>query len=158
MITPRIETANAKKLIGMSLRMSFAQLRVGELFKSFMPRRKEIPTPMSADVFSMVIYSPNHFSNFHPSNEFTRWAALEVPDNSSVPVGMECFELPGGLYAVFDYKGRSTDPRIFEFIFGFWLPASGYTLDDRPHFELLGEKYRNDDPASEEQIWIPIKQ
>lgn len=25
------------------------------------------------------------------------------------------------------------------------------------HFEILGEKYKNNDPLSEEDIWIPIK-
>jgi AraC family transcriptional regulator len=37
------------------------------------------------------------------------------------------------------------------------LPNLGYTLDDRAHFEVLGEKYKNNDPLSEEEIWIPIK-
>jgi AraC family transcriptional regulator len=38
-----------------------------------------------------------------------------------------------------------------------WLPNSAYALDDRPHFEALGEQYKNNDPNSEEEIWIPIK-
>jgi AraC family transcriptional regulator len=38
------------------------------------------------------------------------------------------------------------------------LPLSKeYELDDRPHFEILGDKYKNNDPNSEEEIWIPIK-
>jgi AraC family transcriptional regulator len=37
------------------------------------------------------------------------------------------------------------------------VPASNYDLDDRPHFEILGDKYKNGDPNSEEDIWIPIK-
>jgi AraC family transcriptional regulator len=37
------------------------------------------------------------------------------------------------------------------------LPNSAYELDDREHFELLGEKYKNNDPNSEEEIWIPIR-
>ncbi|MGK2861531.1 MAG: GyrI-like domain-containing protein [Chitinophagaceae bacterium] len=47
---------------------------------------------------------------------------------------------------------------MFSYIFNTWLPPSGYDLDNRPHFEILGEKYKNDDPLSEEEIWIPIKQ
>lgn len=74
-----------------------------------------------------------------------------------VPENMETFTLPGGLYAAFDYKGLNTDDSIFQYIFGTWLPNSDYDLDDRPHFEVLGEQYRNNDPASEEEIWIPIK-
>jgi AraC family transcriptional regulator len=38
-----------------------------------------------------------------------------------------------------------------------WLPASGYELDDRPHFEILGERYKNNDPDSEEELWFPVR-
>ena len=70
---------------------------------------------------------------------------------------MEAFILTGGLYAVFDYKGLNTDHSIYQYIFGTWLPNSDYVLDNRPHFEILGDKYKNNDPTSEEEIWIPIK-
>ncbi|MEN9524835.1 MAG: hypothetical protein RLZZ256_219, partial [Bacteroidota bacterium] len=32
-----------------------------------------------------------------------------------------------------------------------------YLLDERPHVEVMGSKYKNNDPASEEDIWIPIR-
>jgi AraC family transcriptional regulator len=105
----------------------------------------------------MVIYKPTHFQDFKPANEFERWAAVEVTDFDNVPNGMETFVLPGGLYAVFDYKGSTADHSVFQYIFGIWLPGSDYILDDRPHFEVLGDKYKNNDPASEEEIWIPIR-
>jgi AraC family transcriptional regulator len=38
-----------------------------------------------------------------------------------------------------------------------WLPSSDYVLDNRPHFEILGEKYKINDPESEEKIWIPVR-
>lgn len=84
-------------------------------------------------------------------------AAVEVHNFNVTPYGMEAYVLSGGLYAVFMHKGSSTDSNTFLFIFGTWLPNSTYELDDRPHFELLGEKYRNNDPSSEEEICIPIK-
>ena len=34
---------------------------------------------------------------------------------------------------------------------------SEYEFDNRPQFEILGEKYKNNAPDSEEEIWIPIK-
>ena len=70
---------------------------------------------------------------------------------------METFSLTGGLYAVFDYKGSTNDLSIFQYILGVWLPSSEYVLDHRPHFEVLGDKYKNNGPISEEEIWIPIK-
>lgn len=122
-----------------------------------MPRRKEIKNPVSADLISMTIYSSNHFKNFHPSNPFEKWAAVEVSSFNEVPEGLETYSLPSGLYAVFNYKGLNTDHSIFEYIYKTWIPNSAYSLDDRPHFEVLGPKYKNNNPDSEEEIWIPIK-
>jgi len=154
---PRIENIKEKMLTGKRLTMSFANNKTGELWKSFMPIRSEITNKLSNDLISMQVYKPTHFAEFSPTNEFVKWATVEVADFKNVPGDLETFTLPGGLYAVFDYKGSSIDGTIFQYIFGTWLPNSNYLLDDRPHFEVLGEKYKNADPNSEEEIWIPIK-
>ena len=84
--------------------------------------------------------------------------SIEVSDINAIPDDMESYTLTGGLYAVFTHKGAAaTGPETFRYIFGTWLPASEYGLDNRAHFEILGDKYRNDDPDSEEEIWIPIR-
>ena len=156
-MNPRIVTITEKKLIGKRLSMSFANYRVGELWKDFMPRRKEINNSLSNDLISMVVYKSNHFLDFKPTNEFEKWATIEVSNFDDVPTEMETFTLYGGLYVVFDYKGLNTDSSIYKYIFGEWIPNSDYELDNRPHFEVLGEKYKNNDQTSEEEIWIPIK-
>ena len=156
-MTPRIEILNEKKLIGKRLTMSLANNRTGELWQSFMPKRREIINTVSNDLISMQVYKPAHFAEFKPTNEFEKWATVEVTNFENVPTDMETFTLKGGLYAVFDYIGSSNDPSVFQFIFGIWLPSSEYDLDDRPHFEVLGEKYKNNDPTSEEEIWIPVQ-
>jgi len=155
---PRIEMLKEKKLIGTRLTMSLVNNRTGELWKCFMPRRGEIVNNLSNELISMQIYKATYFSDFNPANEFEKWSAIEVSDYNNVPEDMETFSLSGGLYAVFDYKGLSTDSSIFQHIFETWLPGSDYLLDNRPHFEVLGEKYKNGDPNSEEEIWIPIRQ
>jgi len=154
---PRIEVLKEKKLIGNRLTMSLANNRTAELWKRFMPRRGEIKENISNDLISMQIYNANYFSAFNPANELEKWATIEVNDYDNIPGDMETFSLTGGLYAVFDYKGSSTDSSIFQYIFGTWLPNSDYLLDDRPHLEILGEKYKNNDPNSEEEIWIPVR-
>jgi AraC family transcriptional regulator len=153
---PKLETIAEKKLIGKRMKMSFASNRTGELWRSFMPRRREIQNAVTNDLISLQNYSqPVNLNDFN--QEFEKWAAVEVTDFQSLPDGMETFLIPAGLYAVFHYKGSSTDTSIFRYIFGEWLPASNYVLDTRPHFERLGDKYKNNDPDSEEDIWIPIK-
>ena len=105
----------------------------------------------------MQVYPPNYYAQFSPTTEFTKWATVEVSSYDNLPEGLQTFDLPGGLYAVFDYKGSSADPSIFQYIFSEWLPKSDYVVDDRPHFEVLGHKYKNNDPNSEEEIWVPVR-
>lgn len=154
---PKIETLSEKKLIGKSLRMSFADNKTGQLWGSFMPRRKELTNAIGTELYSVQLYTPLFFAHFDPHRIFEKWAAAEVSHFDLVPEGMETLVLPSGLYAVFFYKGSSLDTSIFQYIFGTWIPNSKYDLDDRPYFEVLGEKYKNADPNSEEEIWIPIR-
>ena len=139
-MAPRIEIVAEKKLIGTRLTMSLANNKTGELWRNFMPRRREISNTVTNDLISMQVYKPTYFADFKPTNEFEKWATVEVTNFESVPTNMETFSLAGGLYAVFDYKGSSNDPSDFQYIFGTCLPGSDYFLDDRPHFEVLGDK------------------
>jgi AraC family transcriptional regulator len=158
-MNPRIEIIEEKKLVGKKLTMSYANYRIGELWGSFMPRLKEISNSKSKELVSLVVYNPNHFNDFHLTNEFERWATIEVEDFLNVPAEMETFVLSSGLYAVFHYRGSTTGASgFYQNIFTVWMPNSEYELDYRPHFEIIGEKYKNNDLLSEEDIFIPIKQ
>lgn len=159
MMHPRIETISEKKLIGQRLTMTLAANRTFELWHRFMSRRKEITSNLSGDLISMEIYDRAlDFSAFGPDTSFEKWAAVEVADFANVPSAMETYTLPGGLYAVFLYHGHPNDfEKMFHHIFGSWLPSSEWELDQREHFEVMGERYKNNDPDSEEEIWIPIR-
>jgi AraC family transcriptional regulator len=155
----RLQTIPPKKLIGNCLRMSFSDNRTFELWKSFMPRRNQITDRVNDELISMQIYPAGFdFGHFNPIIEFDKWAAVEVYDFEHQPQELHNFTIPGGLYAIFKHKGTPADaPKTFGYIFGNWLPQSDYSIDSRPHFEVLGEKYKNDSPDSEEEIWIPVR-
>ena len=154
---PRIENLKEKRLVGERLKMSITDNKTRELWSRFIPKIKEVKNRLGVDKISMQIYDSSYYLNFNPNNEFEKWATIEVENFNDIPKDMENFILIGGLYAVFNYKGSSNDSGIFQYIFMTWLPSSEYHLDNRPHFEVLGEKYKNNDPNSEEEIWIPIK-
>lgn len=155
---PRIETLAEKKLVGLRRRMSFADNQTGELWRSFMPRRKEIGNKVGSELYSLEVYEPLFFDHFDPHAVFEKWAAVEVTDVDDLPEEIESLRLPTGLYAVFTHKGPASDGvRTYRYIFETWLPNADFQLDDRPHFALMGEKYKHDDPSSEEEIWIPIQ-
>jgi AraC family transcriptional regulator len=158
-VNPGIVKIEPKKLIGMSLKMSLKNDRTPELWKKFMLRRNEIINPINNDLICMQIYDKNlNFNDFTPETIYEKWAVREVNEIIDVPYEMESFILDGGLYAVFDYKGLPSEfASTWIKIYKVWLPNSEYELDQRPHFDLLGAKYKNNDPDSEEEIWVPIK-
>ena len=156
---PRIELLPEKKLVGKSLRMSLANNKTAELWRSFMPQRKMVKNTVSSEFYSMQVYDKSlDFNDFNPQTEFTKCAMVETSAFEDIPEGMETRILKGGLYAVFIHKGMVKDfPKTAQYIFGQWLPNSEYELDQREHFELLGAKYIPNDANSEEEVWIPIK-
>ena len=157
-ISPSITLISSKILVGMKMEMSVAENRTGELWQQFMPHRHNIRFRLKEDFFSLQVYEPNYFQSFDPHKKFIKWAAVEVSEASTLPDGLESFDLEGGQYAVFQYRGMPGNPAIFQYIYSEWLPASKFLLDERPHFEVLGEKYKMNSPDSEEEIWIPVKE
>jgi len=155
---PEIKTLAEKKLIGMGSILSLAGNKTHALWQSFMQRRNEIYNNIGKDLYSMQVYDDAYFNHFSPHTMFKKWAAIEVQDFESVPAAMEAIVLPAGLYAVFLHTGAAaTAAQTFQYILQEWLPKADFRLDNsRPHFEILGEKYKNNHPDSEECIWIPV--
>ena len=153
--TPSIITLSETLLVGKHLEMSLQQDQTAALWGSFGPLIKTISNRLDTYRYSLQEYPAHYFDQFNPALTFKKWALVAVKDHTNVPEACEKFTIPDGGYAVFHHKGN--DIRIFQYIYSHWLPSSGFTLDQRPHFELLGEKYKNGDPASEEDIYIPIR-
>lgn len=156
----RIDLLTEKKLLGNSLQMSFAENKTAELWKSFMPKVKQLNLPEPLYLYSLEVYNDTtFFLNFDPARSFEKWAAIETTELTDTPQGFQQFVLPAGLYAVFIHKGPASEGyKTYEFIFKNWLPQSDYVLDNRPHFALMGSAYKNNDPDSEEEIWIPVRE
>jgi AraC family transcriptional regulator len=155
---PRIEIMPPGRFIGMRLRMSFAGLKTRELWQAFMPGKKEITGIDGPFLYSMEVYPDGFFEPFDPTAGFDKWACVKVSNTAAVPEGMEVLPLEGGIYAVFLYQGPpSRAAQFYGSIYGVWLPGSGYRLDNRPHFAVMGEKYKGEAEDSEEEIWIPVR-
>lgn len=155
----RIEHLPEKILVGKSMRMSLTQNTTSDLWKSFMKDRAAINYTSGTALYSIQVYDDSYyFEEFSPETKFTKWAAMEVKDFKNIPNGFSSYSLVAGLYAVFIHIGTSEEfPKTFQYILGQWLPRSQYELDDRPHFEILGERFKKNDPNSQEEVWIPIK-
>lgn len=155
---PEIRTSAKKKFIGKKLTMSFTGNKTFQLWSSFMPLRHEIKNNIGTELYSIEVYPAGFFDSFNPDASFNKWAAVEVTDFNTVPATMETLISPEGLYAVFIHKGPASEgPKTYQYIFQTWLPDSEYLLDNRPHLAIMGEKYKQEHPDSEEELWIPVR-
>lgn len=157
-LLPRIEMFHRTKFVGKRMKMSFIENKTADLWRSFMPWRKEIQQVVGNELYSIEVYPAKFFVNFNTENEFEKWAAVAVADFDQIPNEMETLVIPNGLYAVFTYKGLASEgAETYQYIHTQWFPKSGYELDNRPHFAVMGDKYKNDSEDSEEELWFPVK-
>lgn len=156
---PRIIDFTEVRLIGLRSRMSFANDRTSELWREFRPLSSSIAGRIGSDMYSVKVYDASYsFSSFDPAAEYDKWAAVAVTDSAEVGDGMESLIVPEGMCVEFVHIGpASSAPRTFGYIFGEWLPGSGYELDLRPHFEILPEGYDPFAKNATERVLIPIR-
>jgi AraC family transcriptional regulator len=147
-----------KILIGISDQMSLAEDSTVDLWRAFMPNRKFIKNTVGNDVMNLHIYPESvSFFSFTERTVFTKWACVEVSEVKDIPSGMDVLMLEGGTYLVEEHHGSSADIKnTYERIFRDIIPHANFSVDQRPHFEVLGENYLGQDPNSKEDIWIPI--
>lgn len=154
----RIEIIEKKLLVGKHVEMSYINDGTMALWQSFMPARQQIQNRVDSSYYSMQIY-PSRFdySSFNSDIKFTKWAAVEVADHDHIPSQMEGYTLEAGTYGVFTHVGPASKfEQSIRYIHEIWLPESGYEIDERERFEILGEGYNPLDEKATEEIWIPI--
>ena len=154
MIEPIIFNFEGAVLCGASEAMSLQTFTPWTLWPRVMPRLAQIRNRSSQDLISLRNFNGIPVFGPQANPNFTYWGGVEVLEANK---GFEHLEIPAGTYAVFHYKGLSSDSTIWRYIYSQWLPNSKWELDERPHFERLGSKYKNDYPTSEEDIYIPIR-
>ncbi|HSB94672.1 MAG TPA: hypothetical protein VLC28_16225, partial [Flavitalea sp.] len=86
----RVEQVPTRCFVGMSLEMSTANDRSAELWRSFMPNRRNIEHAIGENLYSLQEFSRLPDFSIAVSEEFyTNWALKEVIKNSNVPLGMK---------------------------------------------------------------------
>lgn len=152
-MNPKLLKISEKNLIGKKSNMHHGEYgNIVALWKSFMPNRKDVINVMNENFIAMQVYSD--FNTMEKS--FDIWACVEVSSFENIPEGMNSITLPKGEYAVFLHKGMNA-AETYQKIMTEWLPNSGYEVDDRPHFQVMGAKYKNGSEDSEEDFYVPVK-
>ena len=146
----RIEKLNFSRLRGHFVSNPvFSTEETSGLWRNFRALMAE--KGIKSDFYSVQIHEQNA-----PGKIIERWAA--VKEGEGLPSGLQSLEIPAGLYAVFLYKGGAGGfVEFYQDQCSRAIPDLGLMLDERPHFQLLGDKFNPFSDDSEEEIWIPVK-
>jgi len=156
---PVVKQMSDKLIVGRKIATSSAQYIPFELWSKFMPKRKEILHTVSAALYSVQVFQENTFlsSTFNENTLFDMWAAVEVSKFEHIPTDMESTILVGGAFVTFILKGeKPTLTDHYNYLINDWLPKEGYRIDNRAHFQVMGDTFKRNDPNSEEEVRIPI--
>ena len=141
-------------VVGISVNMQRHEThKIKTLWQQFSPIKGEITNLVNGKSIAMQNFILGETGE--PNKDFNMWACAEVSNLSDVPSAMKGFIIPKGEYIKVLHKGMDAG-KTYQRIMTEWLPNSGYAIDDRPHFQVMGDKYKNGSPDSEEDFYIPV--
>jgi AraC family transcriptional regulator len=155
---PHIIATSSLELVGIAQEMSLLSMPIAELWKTFRSheavRKQFIPLFYSVQLH----HAPLDVQHFAPAALFTKWACASRDFFETMPTEFLSLHIPAGLYAQFEVTAPPTAAKeVFEFIYGEWLPTSGYQLAHRHQLEVIPHDYMQQGDRAQETIWIPIE-
>ena len=129
---------------------------IPELWAAFGPRMGEVKARLEGCTYGVC------FPAALGDDSFDYMAAVPVSNFDEVPDGMTARTIPPHRYAVFTHKMGSDTihndlQKTVQYIWGTWLPNSGYEHDRVPDFELYDERMNPETGEGEFDLYIPVK-
>ena len=146
-MTPSIVAQSALRLVGLQILTRPMSPEIPALWPRFVARLPEIAAPTEPGVT---------FGAMQDAGGDLIYLAGIQAETASTPSGMSRLDVPAGDYAVFEFPFGQIG-EAYPFIFGTWLPGSGYVQDARPLLERYGSDFRPDQPASPMQVRVPVR-
>lgn len=147
------------KVVGMQYIGNNQNAEIAKMWGEFFPRIGEIKNNAGKHIFyGLCECLCEGECKCGAGSDFSYIAGIEVTSLDDIPEGMAGRTIPASKYAVFTHKGAlETLKDTFGYIYGTWLPTSGYTPAQSIGFELYDERFDNFSEKSELDIYVPIK-
>ena len=158
---PRFEEKNGFCVVGLGDKFKRGKTEdIGRcLWPEFIQRLDEIKHKKGKDKERFITYGicQEIWIKGHIQDTFRYFAAIEVEPNTKPPQGMELIKIEKQKYAIFTHRGgiKNLD-HTNQYIWGTWLPQSGYELAPASDIEVYPGDFQpphNDVPI---EIWVPL--
>ncbi len=152
---PRIVKLDKLTLIGRPYFGDAEGNKFAQAWDRFFPFAKEITPRVNENAwYGVEMYGPE----FEKDHQWMYFPSTEVGSLDAIPEALFAKVLPAATYAVFTVKGGI--PKIsetFMYAYGSWIPASPYEVAHPYDFEYYDERFKDDDPDTELDLYIPIR-
>ena len=112
----------------------------------------------SEEIKLLTVYHDNH--EITEDDKLRTSVCMVVPKNTKAEGKFDKMNIPPGKYAIghFEIDNPEQHSEAWAYLYGEWLPKSGYQPDDRPSFEI----YLNDPNTHPEKkhlldIYLPVQ-
>jgi AraC family transcriptional regulator len=155
---PIFKRKEAFKVVGVERYTDTGIPAIQDAWNEFSKRSQEIKNAIRPGVFGIEDYSRDFDMNDGGFPKYYYIASHEVTDLTNIPDGMKGKEIPAANYAVFIYKGRTSGIHaFFGFIYGQWMPESGYSMDPKLNLDFEHYSEPNMDMNNVNlEIWVPV--
>ncbi|HYM20327.1 MAG TPA: GyrI-like domain-containing protein [Candidatus Kapabacteria bacterium] len=155
---PNFRTREAFKIVGVERYTERGIPAIQDAWNEFAKQHTTIPYAILPGVFGIEDYSRDFDMNEGGFPKYYYIAGYAVTDLGNIPEGMTGKEIPAAKYAVFTYNGEvSRLHEFFGYIYGEWMPTSGYSMDPKLSldFEFYSEPSMDMNNVHLE-IWVPV--
>ena len=160
---PILTSIEEKKLVGYSIKTSIAnnKIQMPLIWQNYRTNKEKIKNPYPGNITLGVFSSDIEFNleTYSEETKVTYFLGSMVTDFTQIPEDMDQQSLPRGKYAVFTHRGGFDNMRLsYIYIYGSWLPKSGFELSINPGFEWYDDRFLG--PFNKDtiiDIYIPIK-
>lgn len=129
--------------------------RVPNLWLEFNRRRAEISRRETGKGFGLAV----EFREVDGIETLTYLASARVTGPVEVPTGMRAVSIPAGTYASFETRGAvESSHATYDYIFGVWLPGSGYHRAGAGHeIEIFDKRFSLEGAEALSTFFVPIE-
>lgn len=157
----KVEVTDVREMTIMYLRHVGSYAEFGEVFHDMIGKLITYSSArglVNGEIKLIAIYHDNH--EITEEDKLRTSLCIEVPKDTKVDGEFGIMDLPAGKYAIghFVLYNGEQHSNAWKYLYGEWLPDSGYQPDDGPSFEI----YLNDpntDPDNKHiiDIYLPVK-
>lgn len=153
---PRIKVLKDTPIVGLLKTGSFKDMNYPQVWEEFFSIYQKSQHKSNSQFYGTMYWD----ANTPETEDMTIHYMVGIPEKvmKKLDVPFEKHVIKGGQYAVFIHQGPVFSIQgTYEYIYGTWFRSSGYKDRYGDVFEYYDKRFKDNDPSSIVEIWVPVE-